>query len=258
MAERRVEAVLLDIDDTLVDTRASFRAALHHVVARWMPHLDAARREDAVLHWALDPRGHYRAYTRGETTFSGQRRLRGTDLHATFGGPVLDDEAFARWEDGYEAAFRAAWAARPGAVALLDALDAAGLPYGALTNMESGYQRTKLDAVGLGRLAVLGSMDDLGRGKPDPELFRLACRRLGSDPARTAYLGDEVDVDARGARDAGLLGIWFDAHGTGADPGDVPVARSLDEVLPLLGVEPPPAPADGAPGSRFGAGLPGR
>ncbi|WP_233153617.1 HAD family hydrolase [Kineosporia sp. R_H_3] len=124
--------------------------------------------------------------------------------------------------------------------------------------MEGGYQRAKLDAVGLGRLAVLGSMDDLGRGKPDPDLFHLACRCLGSERSRTAYLGDEADVDARGARDAGLLGIWFDAHGTGADPGDVPVARSLAEVPALLGIGAPPAPGDGAPGSRFGAGLPGR
>lgn len=244
-----VDGVLLDIDDTIVDTRASFRTAVRHVVRTWLAHLPEDRHEEAVAHWTRDRHGSFRAYTRGELTFSGQRRLRAQDLHAAFGGPVLDEEGFARWEEGYEDAFRAAWSAAPDAAPLLDALDAAGLPYGALTNMVGDYQRAKLVAVGLDRLRVLGSMDDLGRGKPDPELFHLACRRLGSAPERTAYVGDELDVDARGARDAGLLGIWLDRHGTGATPDDVAVARSLADVPAMIGL--PPA-------SRFGASGPAR
>ena len=246
---RRVDAVLLDIDDTLVDTRASFRAAVRHVVRTWLHHLPEDRHDEAAAHWTADRHGHFRAYTRGELTFSGQRRLRAQDLHAAFGGPVLDEEGFARWEEGYEDAFRRAWAASPDAGPLLAALDSAGLPYGALTNMVGDYQRAKLEAVGLGRVDVVGSMDDLGRGKPDPELFALACRRLGSAPARTAYVGDELDVDARGARNAGLLGIWLDRHGTGLTPDDVPVARSLADVPALLGVD---------AASRFGASGPAR
>ncbi len=95
-----VDAVLLDIDDTLVDTRASFRAAIHAVVERWLPHLPDDRREAAALHWAQDPRGHYRRYTRGETTFEAQRRARAEHLHEVFGGPVLDD---ADWQVPVEA-----------------------------------------------------------------------------------------------------------------------------------------------------------
>jgi putative hydrolase of the HAD superfamily len=244
-----VDAVLLDIDDTLVDTRASFRAAVRHVVRTWLTGLPEDRHDEAVAHWTRDRHGSFRAYTRGELTFSGQRRRRAQDLHAAFGGLVLDDEGFARWEAGYEDAFRAAWAASPDAVPLLDVLDAVRLPYGALTNMVGDYQRAKLAVVGLGRVEVLGSMDDLGRGKPDPALFHLACRRLGTAPDRTAYVGDELDVDARGARDAGLLGIWLDRHGTGLTPDDVPVARTLADVPALLGL--PPA-------SRFGASGPAR
>ncbi len=236
MPEPRVDAVLLDVDDTLVDTRAAFRVAIRQVVDIWLAHLDDAGREAAVLHWARDGSGHFRAYTQGELSFGGQRRLRSADLHAAFGGAELDDAAYLRWECGYEEAFRTAWCPAPDAVPLLDALDAAGLPYGAVTNLEGPYQREKLARVGLRRVPVLGSMDDLGRGKPDPRLFQLACRRLGSPPERTAYVGDELDVDARGARDAGLLGIWLDRHGTGAEPDDVPVARTLGDVPSLLGI----------------------
>ncbi|HET9655766.1 MAG TPA: HAD family hydrolase [Kineosporiaceae bacterium] len=234
---RVVRAVLLDVDDTLVDTRASFRAAVRHVQATWLPQLDPSRSQELLAHWVGDPGGHFRAYTRGECDFPTQRRRRAEDLHATFGGPVLDDAAYQAWVQGYDAAFRAAYAACPDATGLLDRVEAAGLFLGAVTNAGADFQREKLTVVGLlHRLPVLVTIDDLGRGKPDPEVFALACRRLGVPPGECAYIGDELDVDARGARDAGLVGIWLDRHRTGHTPQDVPVVRGLAEVPALLGL----------------------
>ncbi len=83
---------------------------------------------------------------------------------------------------------------------------------------------------------MLVGLDAFGVGKPDPRIFRHACAVLGPAPAEVAYVGDELDVDARGARDAGLVGVWLDRHGTGESPDDVPVVRSLDELPSLLAV----------------------
>lgn len=235
----QVAGVLLDVDDTLVDTRSAFGAAMDHVLGTWLPHLDRDRRQAAVLHWAHDPGGHFRAFTRGELSFDDQRRLRAETLHAAFDGPELDDVRYGRWNTGYEAAFRAAWRALPDGVALVAELRARGVPFGALTNMAAAYQRDKLAAVGLGDVPVLVTTDDLGRGKPDPEVFRLGCRRLGLPPARVAYVGDEVDVDARGARDAGLVGVWVDRHRTGERPGDVLTVGLLTELPQRVTLIPP-------------------
>lgn len=230
-----VAAVLLDLDDTLVDTRAAFRAAIHQALDVWLPELPAEQREPAVLRWAEDPGGFFRAYTRGELTMEQQRAHRVADLHLTFGGPVLGDEELRAWVSGYEAAFEAAWRLLPGAIELLAELERAGLPFGAVTNASRRLQTGKLARVGLTeRLPLLACVDDVGRGKPDPAIWHLACDRLGVRPDRAAYLGDELDVDARGARDAGLLGIWFDRHGTGHRPPDVPVVTALAELVPLL------------------------
>jgi putative hydrolase of the HAD superfamily len=231
-----VRGVLLDIDDTLVDTRAAFRAGIGHVARAWMPHLGDGGRAEAVRHWVLDETGAFAAYTRGELTFNEQRRARAERLHARFGGPVLDDAAFARWNEAYDEAFRAAWTAHPDGLTLVHRLRALGVPLGAVTNATRDYQQRKLVAVGLPDLPVLASMSDLGRGKPDPAVFHLACRRLGLPPGQIAYVGDELDVDARGARDAGLAGVWLDRHGAGTDPVDVPVIRTLDELPGLLGL----------------------
>jgi putative hydrolase of the HAD superfamily len=232
-----VRAVLLDLDDTLLDTRAAFRAAVQHVVDRWMPHLDAAGAEQAVLHWATDPAGHFRAYTRGEQDFTTQRRLRARDLHARFGGPLLDEAAHGLWDAGYEQAFRAAWRLADGTLRLLDTLETAGVRIGAVTNLERAYQQDKLAVVGLAeRVPVVVAVDDLGFGKPDPRVFRHACDLLGVLPSEAAYVGDEIDVDARAASGAGLVGVWLDVHATGRQPDDVLVARSLDGIPRLLGL----------------------
>ena len=59
-----VRAVLLDIDDTLVDTRMAFRHALAVVGERHLPGpVDA---DALVATWRADVNGWYRAFARGE------------------------------------------------------------------------------------------------------------------------------------------------------------------------------------------------
>ncbi len=112
---------------------------------------------------------------------------------------------------------------------MLDALAGAGVRVGSLTNARVELQTRKLAAAGLADVPLLVGVDTLGFGKPDPRVFAEACRRLGTDPARTAYVGDELDVDARGALAAGLVGVWLDRPGTrrgGPHPEDPASARA--------------------------------
>lgn len=212
---RRVDGVLLDIDDTLVDTRSAFRHALAGVVRRYLPHLDDDAAAQVLATWRADPEGHYARYTRGEVGYHAQRMARANHLHATFGGPVLDAAAYEAWNELFEDGFVAGWAAHPEASEVVDDLLAAGVAVGALSNAAVEYQTGKLERVGLAdRVRVLVGVDTLGVGKPAPEVFLEACRRLGTEPSRTAYVGDELDVDARAAVAAGLVGVWVDRPGT--------------------------------------------
>jgi len=214
---RSVDGVLFDIDDTLVETRAAFRGALAAVVDRYAPGADV---DAALALWRADPGGHYRAYTRGERSFREQRMTRANELHAAIGGPVLDDDAYDAWDALFDDTFASGWAAHDDADPVLVRLLDAGVRVGALTNARHDYQTSKLARAGLGdRLEVLVGVDTLGFGKPDPRVFLEACRLLGTAPGRTAYVGDELDVDAVAARGAGLLGVWLDRPG----PRRVPV-----------------------------------
>ncbi|MER7457264.1 HAD family hydrolase [Micromonospora sp. NPDC126480] len=47
----------------------------------------------------------------------------------------------------------------------------------------------------------------VGRCKPDPELYRAACRRLGVEPAACLYVGDGDSQELTGAERAGLTAV---------------------------------------------------
>lgn len=249
-----LEGVLFDVDDTLVDTRAAFAQAIAAASRVWLPHLPEERYDEVLALWRADPNGHYRAYTRGEVDFDTQRMARANELQAAFGGELLDDAAYVDWKDLFWGTFEASWTAFADSRGVVDALTGARVRVGSLTNARVELQTRKLAAAGLADVPLLVGVDTLGFGKPDPRVFAEACRRLGTDQARTAYVGDELDVDARGALAAGLVGVWLDRPGTrrgGPHPEDptsarasgVHVVHGLDDLPATLGVAAAQTPA---------------
>lgn len=224
-----LEGVLFDIDDTLVDTRGAFAHTMGVLSAHFLPALAPERHPEVLDLWRRDPNGHYRAYTRGEVSARDQRKARANELQATFGGKHFDDAGFDQWNEVFQAAFRDGWRAFSDAAPVITALRQAGIAVGALSNAPRAMQLDKLEQTGLGDVEVLVTLDTFGVGKPDPRVFLEACRLLGTDPQRTAYVGDELDIDARGAAAVGMTGVWLDRPGTrrgGVHLEDVSVATS--------------------------------
>jgi putative hydrolase of the HAD superfamily len=206
----RVDGVLLDVDDTLVDTRAGFARALDAVADAHLP--SDVDRAALLDHWRSDPGRHYARFTRGETDALTQRRLRADLMHRTFGGAPVDEASFGAWDELFWGTFERSWSSFDDVAALLAVLRDAGIAVGVVTNAPVELQQRKLAAAGLD-VPVLVGLDTLGYGKPHPDVFREGARRLGTDPARTAYVGDEPTTDALAACDAGLLGVWLDRPG---------------------------------------------
>lgn len=209
-----IDGVLFDIDDTLVNTRAAFATAMNGIAAVYLTDLPTERYEEVLTMWRSDPDGHYRSYTRGELTLVEQRLLRANQLQEAFGGAELTTEEFSAWDAVFEETFQAGWAAHADAVPTIAGMSALGLEVGALSNAPTDYQALKLARTGLAHVPMLVGLDTLGVGKPDPRVFIEACARLGTEPARTVYVGDELDLDARAAVAAGLFGVWIDRPGT--------------------------------------------
>jgi len=86
---------------------------------------------------------------------------------------------------------------------------------------------------------MLVGVDRFGVGKPDPRVFLAGARMLGLDPASVAYVGDEKDIDAGAAAEAGFaVGIWLDRPGSPPQAGELGAhvirIESLSEVPHVL------------------------
>jgi len=233
-------ALLLDMDDTLIDTKAAMVTAGAVAVAHLWPEAGDEVHRAAGIRFHGDPAGFFERFTTGELSFAEMREARVADLVEAFSFTAIDN-AIQRFEDTYAPAFFANVRLFDDVLPLVTAATAAGIPLGLLTNSASDYTQRKLETAGLeGVFAVVATRDTLGFGKPDPRAFRHACELLGAAPNETLYVGDHVEIDAIAAKDAGLYAVWLRR-----DQGDRPGARlahahgirvvgSLTEVVALL------------------------
>jgi len=101
--------------------------------------------------------------------------------------------------------------------------------------------RQLLEQAGLAQtLEFILDSSEVGLEKPDPRIFLAATERLNLPPAACAYVGDIYEVDALGARSAGLEPILI-----GSCPAPEPVERiaGLADLLDLFPRRTAQAPA---------------
>jgi HAD superfamily hydrolase (TIGR01509 family) len=202
-----VEAVLFDIDGTLVDTnylhavawRRGFHEAGFDVPTAWIHHrvgMGAGRLMEGLI---------------------GEER----------------DDVKQGWRRHFDA-LKPEIRAFPGAEALLREVHSRGIR----VVLASSSEESDLDAL----LAALGADDvidcvtsagDVGEAKPSPEVFEVAIQKASCDPDRTVVVGDSV-WDVLAAKKAGLPCVCVLTGGIAAgvllEAGAVAVYRDVEEL----------------------------
>ena len=130
--------------------------ALRDVSEHLLPGLDQAGWEKFGRIFTHETTHFYDRYLAGELTFNEQRLLRGRAALGHFGVELADGEQAHHWVSSYASLQHGYIRAFEDVLPLLDALDAAGIPYGAVSNNVHDYQRVKLDAAGLERISRAG------------------------------------------------------------------------------------------------------
>jgi HAD superfamily hydrolase (TIGR01509 family) len=171
MAQWTIAAVLLDMDGTLLDTEKVY---LESTIA------------------ALGSLG----YTDGvEALCHSMIGIPGPDCERMFldhfGADFPLDQANAAFASYCAELMQLGPPLKPGALAVLDAIEAAGLPKAIVT---SSSRRAAADHLGLagigGRFDAILTRDDVRRGKPSPDLYLLAAERLRVQPGACVAIED--------------------------------------------------------------------
>jgi phosphoglycolate phosphatase len=179
-------ALLLDLDGTLLDTAPDMGGALNRLRAEHgLPPLPAEVIRPVVSHGAM--------------------RL------VALGFPEASGDAFEtlrlRFLELYAANLAVGTRLFPGIEAVLDHLEARGLPWGIVTNKPGWLTDPLLAALGLDRRAACAvSGDTVAERKPHPLPLLHAARLVGVEPGRCVYVGD-AERDIQAGRAAGMTTV---------------------------------------------------
>jgi HAD superfamily hydrolase (TIGR01509 family) len=205
-----ITAIVFDMDGLMLDTEPIYKRA-------W-------QRAASELGFELDD--EFYATLIGRPTPDGE-----ADVARKFGGAFPLDRFRARWPVLWKAeAERSGIAIKEGLIELLTFAEERGLGVAVATSSDAAYTDFTLGKTGLaGRFAVKVTGDQIRNGKPAPDIYLEAARRLGCEPAQCVALEDS-DAGIAAASAAGMIALMIPDLETPSDTA----RRTAFRVLPSL------------------------
>lgn len=226
----QIEAVIFDLDGTMVHTLGDFQVALH----RTMAELDLPPVPDALI---------------AQTIGKGSEHLIRSLLAYQIARPDVKGIGQACPALSVDALFQRAWQlyqhhylaingqfadVYPGVLATLEALAAQKMPMACLTNKPLAFAQALLREKSLAHFfgPVFGG-DSFERKKPDPLPLVKTCEALGTRAAHTLMVGDSSN-DAQAAHAAGCPVVLVTyGYNHGQPVQHTPAAAWLDNLVDL-------------------------
>ncbi|MCR8924253.1 HAD-IA family hydrolase [Dasania sp. GY-MA-18] len=215
----QLNAVLFDLDGTLLDTAPDFFVVVNQLCQRhgW-PQQDYPSIRNTVSHGSRALITLVSGIEVHEPVFESLR----DELLALYINHIAVKTTFF---DGMEA--------------VIDWLESENIHWGIVTNKPRLYTELLLEQLQLSqRCSTVVCPDDVSATKPDPEPLFLACQQLNIAPANTLYVGDHRrDIEA-GQR-AGMQTVaanygYIDHSDPAASWGASHFVEHASELLPLL------------------------
>lgn len=204
--------VIFDLDGTLVDTEPLYTQAADRILQRFGKSLDLGIKRQIM----------------GGGPLSGARFV-----VEHLGLPLTPEAYLAEREAWLREACKTA-RPMPGAVSLIEALYARGVPLAIGTSSERELCQIKLSSQPFAsRFASIACSDDPGvvRAKPAPDIFLCAARNMGAEPARCLVFEDSPK-GVMAARAAGMevIAVVDPAMGCEDFTGALAVLQSLEQL----------------------------
>ena len=218
-AEASLDAVIFDLDGTLVDTAPEFISVIQGLRKR---HELPLLREETIR----------------QTVTNGAAALVSLAL-----GITNENSEFEHHREQflleYERALGKEAVVYPGLRELINRLGEKQIPWGVATNKFRRYAEPLMTALNFSPAAqCLITPTEVTHPKPDPESVLLSCENLGGHPSRCVYVGDhQRDIEAGKAAGCQTIAAAYGYVEPGVDPRDWQadyLAESSEELSQLL------------------------
>ena len=218
LARQDLDAVIIDLDGTLIDTLGDFAEALNRMLGELC--LPAIARVDIE-----------------RMVGKGSEHLIRSALQAVGGDPGLYDPAWAAYQRHYAAANGRHAQVYPGVMQGLQALRARDVRMACVTNKPGRFAQDLLRAKDLdGFFTHVFGGDAFTQRKPHPLPLLTAAKALGAEPACTLMVGDSSN-DAQAARAAGCPVVLVTyGYNHGEPVRSVDADAWLDSLADLTGI----------------------
>jgi putative hydrolase of the HAD superfamily len=218
MARSMIRAVIFDLGSTLIYNRhdLNWPLALNRMRGDLVAHLQAAG-------YPIDPAPFLARFAEKVNEYSDQRQSDWVEYTTTWilnstlaelNLPAPPPEVAQAALAAYYAYSESLWQPVDGLHATLQALAAAGLRLGLISNAaDNGNVQRLIDWAELRRyfdpIVVSAAV---GLRKPNPAIFERVLQAWNLPPAECVMVGDTLGADILGAQLAGLHNVWFSPH----------------------------------------------
>jgi putative hydrolase of the HAD superfamily len=234
----RPRALLLDLDDTLLDSVSS-PSAIYRTCDETAARLGVpshvvrdANAAEFITYWtSVESRWVVGAYPTSDLLFEAWTR--------TLAACGSVDEDLARWAaERFWELDGETYLLYADGERLLSSVDRAEIHLVIVTNGAGDLQRRKVERLGLlERVDIVMISGEQGVAKPDPEIFLRALAAVDVAPENAWHVGDNLRSDVGGAAAAGIHPVWLNRERREPSTEIPPHAReiqTLDEVSDLL------------------------
>lgn len=216
-----ITSIVFDVDDTIYDQQGPYKRAME----KCFPDFDMAHINQAYIRFRYYSDVGFPRVIAGEMTTEYFRFWRCRETLLEFGYHEIDEPTGTHFQEVYE--YELENISMLDEMRLtLDFLKTKNIPIGVITNGPTEHQLKKVKKLGLydyvAPQRVIVSQAT-GFQKPQKEIFNLAAKQFGMNPATTLYVGDSYDNDVMGAFNGGWHSMWFNHRGRTLKPGTKPV-----------------------------------
>lgn len=200
--------IFFDIDGTLLDYDYAEKQG---IIDFFHTHREFSPFESKPLIelWNRTSSEYFQLFLDGSLSFQEQKQKRMKRIFEEINLNISNEEADKKFRL-YLQYFQRNWTAYNDVIRSLDFLKSQGFELGIISNGDFDQQVNKLKQIGINNyFSYIITSSQVGVAKPNSKIFKEAATRINQDIKECYYVGDRLDTDALGSKDAGMTGIWI-------------------------------------------------